>query len=47
MAVIYLPDKTVENQRTSLSLRFKGRKVGGEFSETGVCSDKGEFSAKR
>jgi hypothetical protein len=47
MSVTYLPDKTVENQRTKLKLKFKGRKVSGRFSEGDTCNDKGKFSARR
>jgi hypothetical protein len=47
MSVRYLPDKTVEDQKTTLKLKFKGKKVTGRFSETDICVDKGKFSAKR
>jgi hypothetical protein len=45
--VTFLPDKTVEDQKTTLSLTFKGTKVTGKFSETDICVDEGKFSAKR
>jgi hypothetical protein len=47
MSVVFLPDKTVEDQKTTLRLKFKGRKVTGRFSETDICVDEGKFSAKR
>jgi hypothetical protein len=47
MSVTYLPDETVEDQKTTLKLKFKGSKVTGRFSETDICVDEGKFSAKR
>jgi hypothetical protein len=47
MSVTFLPDKTVEDQKTTLKLTFKGSKVTGRFSETDICVDEGKFSAKR
>lgn len=47
MSVTYLPDETVEDQKTTLNLKFKGQKVTGRFSETEICVDEGKFSAKR
>jgi hypothetical protein len=47
MSVTFLPDKTVEDQKTTLSLKFKGTKVTGKFSETDICVDEGKLSAKR
>ncbi len=47
MSVTYLPDETVEDQRTTLKLTFKGSRVTGRFSETDICVDKGKFTAKR
>lgn len=47
MVVTFRPDKTVEDQLTSLSLKFSGSKVTGTFSEVGPCTDKGKFTAKK
>jgi hypothetical protein len=47
MSVTYLPDEIVEDQKTTLKLKFKGSKVTGRFSETDICVDEGQFSAKR
>jgi hypothetical protein len=47
MAVTYRPDKTVEDQKTTLRIKLKGGKASGTFSETDICVDKGKFSAKR
>jgi hypothetical protein len=47
MSVTYLPDEIVEDQKTTLNLKFKGGRVTGRFSETDICVDKGKFSAKR
>jgi hypothetical protein len=47
MSVTYLPDATVEDQKTTLHLKFKGSKVTGRFSETDICVDEGKFTAKR
>ena len=47
MSVTYLPDETVEDQRTTLKLRFSGSRVTGTFSETDICVDAGKFTAKR
>src|SRR5688572_12685715 len=34
MSVVFLPDETVEDQKTTLKLTFKGAKATGRFSET-------------
>jgi hypothetical protein len=47
MAVTYLPDKTVEDQKTTLRVRFRGSRATGTFSETDICVDKGKFTARR
>lgn len=47
MSVVYLPDATVEDQKTTLTIKFKGRKATGRFSETDICVDEGKFTAKR
>ena len=47
MSVVFLPDKTVEDQKTTLKLTFKGARVTGTFSETDICVDEGKFSARR
>ena len=47
MAVTYQPDKTVEDQQTTLKIKFRGSKATGTFSETEICVDKGRFSARR
>lgn len=47
MAVTYLADKTVEDQKTTLRVKFKGTTATGTFSETDICVDKGKFTAKR
>jgi len=47
MAVTYLADKTVEDQKTTLRVKFNGTRATGTFSETDICVDKGKFTAKR
>ena len=47
MAVTYRPDKTVEDQKTSLRVKFRGSRASGIFSETDICVDKGKFTARR
>jgi hypothetical protein len=47
MSVVFLPDETVEDQRTTLKLTFKGARVTGRFSETDICVDEGKFTARR
>ena len=47
MTVTYRPDKTVEDQKTTLRVKFRGRRATGTFSETDICVDEGKFSARR
>jgi hypothetical protein len=47
MSVTYRPDKALEDQQTTLKIRFRGSRATGTFSETDICVDKGKFSAKR
>ena len=47
MGVTYLPDKTVEDQKTTLRVKFRANRATGTFSETDICVDKGKFTARR
>jgi major membrane immunogen (membrane-anchored lipoprotein) len=47
LSVTYRPDKTVEDQTTTISARVKGGKVTGQFASGDLCGNEGRFTAKR
>jgi len=47
LTVSFRPDKTVEEQITSIRATFKGKSVTGQFESVGICTNAGRFTAKR
>lgn len=47
LSVTYRPDKTVEDQTTTIKATFKGSRVTGTFSSGSLCVNEGRFTAKR
>ena len=47
LSVKYRPDRSVDDQTTTLKAKFKGSSVSGTFSSGSLCVNKGRFSAKR
>lgn len=47
LSVTYRPDRTVEDQTTTITATFKGSSVRGTFSSGSLCVNEGRFTAKR
>jgi hypothetical protein len=47
LSVTYRPDKSVEDQTTTISARIRGGKVSGTFRSGALCGNEGRFTAKR
>ncbi len=46
MKITYRPVRSAESW-TRLTIRFSGRRAIGVFDETGLCTDRGRFTARR
>lgn len=47
LSVTYRPDKTVEDQTTTMHARIRGSKVTGTFKSGVICENAGRFTAKK
>ena len=47
LSVTYRPEKTVEDQTTTINARVKDGKVTGTFASGDLCVNEGRFTAKR
>ena len=47
MRLTYRPDRGTQNAVTRLRIVFSGRRATGTFDETGLCTDRGRFTAAR
>lgn len=47
LSVTYRPEKTVEDQTTTIKARVSGGKVTGTFESGDLCVNEGRFTAKR
>jgi hypothetical protein len=47
LSVTYRPDKTVEDQQTTIKARVRGSKVSGTFKSGYICGNDGRFTAKK